>query len=74
MLKPGYNTHFLEVSAYFSPKVTTNGSFRDKKKQKFSTFKAIFGNLKRRCETKKIDLSLINLELVYLVQLHIFWK
>ena len=34
MFKPGYNTHFLEVSAYVSPEVTTNGSFRDKKKYK----------------------------------------
>ena len=38
---PGTATHFLEVSARLSPKVTTNSSFRGKEISKISFFKAI---------------------------------
>ena len=71
---PGSDPYFLEVSAHVSLKVTIKGSFRDKKIRKFSIFQDIFLNQKRRNATEKIYLSLINLILVYLAQLYIFWK
>ena len=54
---PGSETFFLKVSAHTSLKVAIKDSFRDKKIQNFSTFKAIFLNPKRKSATEKIDLS-----------------
>ena len=72
MLAP--NTYFLEVSARLSLKVVTKASFRGKEVLKFSIFKVFFLKQKRRSATKNNEVPLMNLTLLYLVQLHIFWK
>ena len=68
------NTYFLEVSAHLSLKVVTKASFRGKEVLKFSIFKVFFLKQKRRSATKNNEVPLMNLTLLYLVQLHIFWK
>ena len=67
-------TYILEMGAHVSLKVATKGSFRVKKVQKLSTFKAYFLKYKRRSANKKSKVSLMNFALIYLVQQHIFWK
>ena len=74
MLMPFSETYFLEVSAHVPLKVTTKVSFRGKKIQKFSIFEALLLKQKRRSATKILEMSLMNLALIYLVQLHIVWK
>ena len=68
------NTCFPKVSAHLSLKVVTKASFRGKEILKFSIFKVFFLNQKRRSATKNNEMSLMNLTLLYLAQLHIFWK
>ena len=46
-------TYILEMGAHVSLKVATKGSFRVKKVQKLSTFKAYFLKYKRRSANKK---------------------
>ena len=53
-------TYFLEVGARVLLKVAAKELF--------------FSRKKRRSATKKLEMFLINLALLYLVQLHIFWK
>ena len=73
MPMPVSETNFLEMSAHVSVKVATRGSFRSKKKQKFSIVNAFFLKQKRGSATKKIEKTLIRLSLIYLVEQHIFW-
>ena len=68
------NTYFPKVSAHLSLKVVTKVSFRGKEILKFSIFKVFFLKQKRRSATKNNEVPLMNLTLLYLVQLHIFWK
>ena len=77
--KPGMllldsDTYFLELSAHVSLKEASNVSFRGRKIQKFSILNAFLLKQKRRSAIKKFEVFLINLVLLYLVQLHIFWK
>ena len=74
MLMPRSKTLFLEVSAHVSLKVATKGSFRSKEIWKFAILKAFLLKKKRRSVTKNIEVSLINLALLYLAQLHFFWN
>ena len=67
-------TYFLEVGARVSLKVTAKKFFRGKRVRKFSLFKAIILKQKFKSATEKNGVPLINLALLYLVQLHIFWK
>ena len=69
---PVSETYFLEVSANVQLKVATKGSFTGKKIQKFSIFEAFLLKQKRRSATKIIEVSLMNLALLYLAQLHFF--
>ena len=64
----------MEAVARVSLKLVTKGSFRGEENLENLDSQAIFLKQKRRSATEKIDLSLINLALVYLIQLHIFWK
>ena len=61
MVISSLETYFLEVSAHPSLKVAINGSFRSKKIQKFSIFKAFFLKQKRMSTNKKIEAFVISL-------------
>ena len=61
MLLPGSDTYLLEVSAQVSLKVATKGNCSGK--TNFEDFDFNVG----RSVTKKIEVSLINLTLLYLV-------
>ena len=71
---PVSETYFLEVIATISLKVLTRDFFRSKKFQRFNIFEAFFLKQKLTSATQNIEVYLMNLELVYLVQLHIFWN
>ena len=65
-------TNFLEVGACVSLKVATKWSFGGEENYENLDLQAIFLKQKRSSAAENIDLSLTNLALVYLVQLHIF--
>ena len=67
-------TYVLEVGARVSLKVATKGSLRGKKNSEKLDFTVAFPKEKRRSETKKCKLSLLNLPGSCLVQIRIFWK
>ena len=67
-------TYFLEVGACISLKVATKGSLIGKEYSENLYFYVVFLKQKRSGATKKFEMFLINLALLYLVQLHIFWK
>ena len=64
---PCSDTCFLEVGARLSLKVATKGSIRGKKNSENLEMKITFLKQKRRSPTKKIDVSLIHLELLALL-------
>ena len=68
MLMPGSEISFLKKRAHVSLKVAAKVSFLDKKVWKFNTFKAFFLKQEWRRATKKIEISLTNLECWCLVQ------
>ena len=74
MIMPGSDTHFLEVSAYASLKVAADYFFREKKNIKIQNFKLFFQSKDGGVRPKSFEMFLINIALLYLVQLHIFWK
>ena len=55
-------TYFLEVGARISLKVVTKGFLRGKNTLKIYILKVVFLKRKRRSATKKIEVSLINLQ------------
>ena len=55
-------TYFLEVGARISLKVVTKGFLRGKTTLKIYILKVVFLKRKRRSATKKIEVSLINLQ------------
>ena len=67
-------TYFLEVGARISLKVATKRYPRGKKSSEKLHFQVVF--LKQKCKSanKKFGMFLINFTLLYLIQLHIFWK
>ena len=62
MLMPFSKKDFLKVSAHVSLKVATKYSFRGKNIQKFSTFTAYILKQKWSSATKRVKVSLTNLE------------
>ena len=67
--------YFSEICARLWLKIALQGSFGGKKKNYENLdFQATFLKQKRKSATKKVYLSLINLSLAYIVQLHISWK
>ena len=66
-------TFFLQVGAHASLKVTTKESFRGKNTLKIKTF-SLFFKAKTESATKKVEMFLINLALLYLVQFYISQK
>ena len=72
MFIPCSATYFLELGACLSLKLATKQSFRDKKNYVNLDLQAIFLKQKRRSATKKIEVSLKNLECSCLAQKHIF--
>ena len=66
MLSPSLDSYFLEVKT-----VKTVKTVKKLLKLRFLDY---FLTQMGRNATKKIGMSLINLELLHLVQLHIIWK
>ena len=72
--KPCPATYFLEVGARASLKLATKVFLRGKKNSENLAFQVALLKQKRRNAAKKFEMFLMNLALVNLVQLHIFWK
>ena len=73
MIMSGLDTYFLEVSVHALLKVATKGSFRGKKYENVA-FLGYFSKVKTEECNQIVWHYLVDLALLYLVQLNIFWK